>query len=204
MASVTTPIKTKYDEDIKKVVMNGLETLGFSEMNEGIARDMVSRVFSENIRTIEPDSSTKRELLFEEYVSRIEDCQSVVQAINVLQNQKVIYTDKEKQNVLMVYERVLSWVINDNGPLASDNATSHRLLAGKITCAKLHEPITRYSGLNPYAVLRWYISNQRQKRKSGPKVSLEFEKEVWGSLVICQLLEKQPVIYTFYIIFVTF
>ena len=88
--------------------MNGLETLGFSEMNEGIARDMVSRVFSENIRTIEPDSSTKRELLFEEYVSRIEDCQSVVQAINVLQNQKVIYTDKEKQNVLMVYERVLS------------------------------------------------------------------------------------------------
>ena len=61
------------------------------------------------VSTIEPDSSTKRELLFEEYVSRIEDCQSVVQAINVLQNQKVIYTtDKEKQNVLMVYERVLS------------------------------------------------------------------------------------------------
>ena len=56
------------------------------------------------VSTIEPDSSTKRELLFEEYVSRIEDCQSVVQAINVLQNQKVIYTDKEKQNVLMVYE----------------------------------------------------------------------------------------------------
>ena len=78
-------------------------------------------------------------------MSRIEDCQSVVQAINVLQNQKVIYTDKEKQNVLMVYKRVLSWVINDNGPLASDNATSHRFLAGKITCAKLHEPITRYS-----------------------------------------------------------
>ena len=61
-----------------------MESLGFSEMNDEIAKDMVSKVFTENILTIEPDSTTKRKLLLEEYVSRIAACPSVAHALDML------------------------------------------------------------------------------------------------------------------------
>ena len=90
--------------------MSGLESLGFPEMNDEIARDMVSQVFSDNIRTIEPDSTTKRKLLLEEYRSSIASCPSVAHAVDMLKQDNVMYTDQEKKNVLLVFEKILSSV----------------------------------------------------------------------------------------------
>ena len=71
---------------------------------------------------------------------------------------------------------------------------SHRLVAAHITCSNLKHSQTRYSNLNPYAVVRWYISNQRSNSTPGKKVNLSFEKEVKGSMVISQLLETEDAV----------
>ena len=183
----------KYHESIKSKIMSGLESLGFPEMNDEIARDMVSQVFSDNIRTIEPDSTTKRKLLLEEYRSSIASCPSVAHAVDMLKQDNVMYTDQEKKNVLLVFEKILSSVESNPFFAVSDGA-ANRLIAAKFTCDELKNPITKYSALDPYAVARWYISSQRQKRRPGRKINSDFEKEVWAGLVICQLLDKEPVI----------
>ena len=66
-----------------------LESLGFSEMNDEIAKDIVSKVFFDNTVTIEPDSTTKRKLLLEEYVTRIASCPSVAHALDVLKQNQI-------------------------------------------------------------------------------------------------------------------
>ena len=77
-------------------------------MNEEIARDMVLQVFSERIRTIEPDSTSKRKLLFEEYATSIASCPTVSEALSSLLEKHVVYTEEEKLNVLSVYKQLCS------------------------------------------------------------------------------------------------
>jgi len=95
----------------------------------------------------------------------------------------VTYSNKEKAQVVLLYEMELEWIMLHNDQAESESVLKKR--ARYQTCKHL-KTIGGYGLIHVRLLRQWIEQKTRavELRKRGPKVDLDFQREVWNSILL--------------------
>jgi hypothetical protein len=95
----------------------------------------------------------------------------------------IIYTPEERDQVLTFYDSELRWVTAECTFLSANSCISNKAIKQTITHL---QTIKKYSVLTRRKLRTWIqqkSSCDADRMKRGPKVDLDFQREVWGHLI---------------------
>ena len=107
----------------------------------------------------------------------IEDDERISNAINQLPSKYVTYNEDDKSNILIVFKMILEIAIERDfqNPKIVAARTAEMMLAKR----------PYYSQITSRSILRWYERKDKVNEKTGRKINEEFERAVWGKLMLC-------------------
>jgi hypothetical protein len=110
----------------------------------------------------------------------MEDNERIIDAFDQLPSKNVTYNEEDKSNILIVFKLIL------------DIALEREFCNPKIVAARTAEIMFLFTNIRPYysqitsrTILRWYSRKDKINEKTGPKINEEFERAVWGKLMLC-------------------
>lgn len=105
----------------------------------------------------------------------------VMASINLLPKRNIIFTDEEKDHVLRICDVID--VVMKKLP------DSEKVRFSYTTCEVTKKVLERqpiYSELVEDGIERWIENRNKVRKKPGRKIDSQFEKAVWGKLMICE------------------
>ena len=110
---------------------------------------------------------------------------AVAETLNKFPNKNIKFKLHEMQLVIALFDSIKTAQVELQG-IEYKVDTHATATFTKLVLSKY----TRYSELVVESIVRWVIGRDVVKKVSGRKISVEFEKDVWGKLMICEMEQK--------------
>ena len=107
----------------------------------------------------------------------MEEDERILEAFDQLPPKNVTYNEDDKSNILKVFRIILD--------LALERDFQNPKIIAARTAEMMLSKRPYYAQITSRTILRWYERKDKVHEKTGPKVSVEFEREVWGKLMQC-------------------
>ena len=118
-------------------------------------------------------------------VSEISAHPAAKEALQKFPNKNVKFKLHEVQMVIALFDTINTVRME----LQSENNVLDNLATATILKSTLSK-YTRYSELVVESIIRWVKGRDVVRKVSGRKISIEFEADVWGKLMICEFEQK--------------
>lgn len=109
--------------------------------------------------------------------TNMEEDERILEAFDQLPPKNVTYNEDDKSNILKVFRIILD--------LALERDFQNPKIIAARTAEMMLSKRPYYAQITSRTILRWYERKDKVHEKTGPKVSVEFEREVWGKLMQC-------------------
>lgn len=113
----------------------------------------------------------------------IHDDDRVLKAITNLPRKYLVYGYEDQSTIISLFEIVKGVVMEHDYALPD--------IVASTTTAKILSENKYYCAVEARTILRRYLSKDKKKKKSGPKIENISESEVWGNLMLC-MFENGP------------
>ena len=131
------------------------------------------------------DDNVNKEIVIDEENNQIDlmaendicDDIRIKNALKELPSKNVIFSDDDQSNVLILYNVVRKVAVERD-------YEEHDSVAADLT-EEIFKTKNYYSTISSRTIHRWYLLCNKEIKKSGKKINSEFEKEVWGNLMLC-------------------
>ena len=113
----------------------------------------------------------------------------MIQILDKCPNTYNIYTKEEKAFVLDIFDHVKTFLQSED---TDPKSRQIDLRAAEYTSYIVYKK-PRFAGLEPKTILYWDKTKYNVARKRGRRVNEEFERDVWGNLMICVIKNSTQV-----------
>ena len=110
----------------------------------------------------------------------------VLSAFRELPLKKVTYDEKDRDNILNIFNVILS--------LAMERDYKRPTRTAAEAASKLLGTRTYYSQISARTILRWHEHRDKINDRTGKKVNVEFESDIWGKLMLCVFEKVRSII----------